>query len=374
MKIQYAKGRVPKQAHVAIPDGLYEEEHGREGFFGPATQFYHLHPPTEWKRIDGPLRPRAFRTYDLKPTDLEDPRGEPAKLLYNNDVALFVSRRTEPMPFCFRNGDGDEVHFIHRGHGVLQSDFGPLQYYEGDYLVVPKGTSYRVVPETTDNFTLIIQSRTRVRLPERGAIGHYAPFDYGVIETPEPRPVTEQRAEWELRVRRRGEYTSVFYDFCPLDVAGWKGTQCVFKLNIKDFRPLMSEGVHLPPSAHSTLEADGFVVCTFAPRPLEGDPQALRVPWYHRNIDYDEVFFVHSGEFTLSRQSGTTPFGVLSLNPQGLQHGPQPGVWENSIKNWQRDARLEFVAINLDTREPLTMTPDANTVEIAQYADLWAKK
>src|SRR6266436_4450390 len=101
MKIQYSKGKVPKQAHVAIPAGLYEEEHGRHGFFGPATQFYHLHPPTDWKRIEGPLRPRAFKTYDLKPTDLEDSRGEPARVLYNNDVALFVSRRPEPMPFCF---------------------------------------------------------------------------------------------------------------------------------------------------------------------------------------------------------------------------------------------------------------------------------
>jgi homogentisate 1,2-dioxygenase len=166
----------------------------------------------------------------------------------------------------------------------------------------------------------------------------------------------------------------VFYDFCPLDVVGWKGTHTVFKLNVKDFRPLMSEGVHLPPSAHGTFEADGFVVCTIAPRPLEGDPQALRVPWYHRNIDYDEVFFVHRGEFTLSRRSGTTPGGVLSLNPQGLHHGPQPGVWENSVKNWQKDVRLEFVAINLDTQEPLTMTEQAQQTEIAGYADLWARK
>jgi homogentisate 1,2-dioxygenase len=83
---------------------------------------------------------------------------------------------------------------------------------------------------------------------------------------------------------------------------------------------------------------------------------------------------VHSGEFTLSRKSGTTPFGVLSLNPQGLHHGPQPGVWENSIKNWQKDARLEFVAINLDTEEPLLMTPEVQGVEIKGYANLWAKK
>jgi homogentisate 1,2-dioxygenase len=118
----------------------------RDSCFGPVTQFYHLHPPTDWKRIEGLLRPRAFKTYDLIPTDLEDPQSEPARVLYNNDVALFVSRRSEPMPFCFRNGDGDEIHFIHKGRGVLQSDFGPLQYNEGDYIVVPKGTSYGLCP------------------------------------------------------------------------------------------------------------------------------------------------------------------------------------------------------------------------------------
>ena len=196
MKLQYSKGQVPKQAHVAIPEGLYEEEHGRQGFFGPVSQFYRLHPPTDWKRIEGPLQPRAFNTYSLKPTDLDDPRGEPVRVLYNNDVALFISRRAEPMPFCFRNGDGDEVHFIHQGRGVLQSDFGPLQYSEGDYVVIPKGTNYRVVPETRDNFTLIVQSRGPIDFPERAGIGHYAPFDYDVIETPRL-PLQEARRQVE---------------------------------------------------------------------------------------------------------------------------------------------------------------------------------
>jgi homogentisate 1,2-dioxygenase len=138
MNIQYSKGKVPKQAHVAVPDGLYEEEHGRGGFFGPATQYYHLHPPTDWKRIEGPLRPRAFKTYDLKPADLDDPRGEPVKVLYNNDVALFVSRRSEPMPFCFRNGDGDEIHFIHRGRGYYRATSGRLNTATATTSLCPK--------------------------------------------------------------------------------------------------------------------------------------------------------------------------------------------------------------------------------------------
>src|ERR1700757_4246022 len=39
------KGNVPNQAHVGIPEGLHEEEHGRRGFVGPASHLYRRHPP-----------------------------------------------------------------------------------------------------------------------------------------------------------------------------------------------------------------------------------------------------------------------------------------------------------------------------------------
>ena len=54
------EGVASRQAHTDLPDGTYERELGREGFFGPATQMHHAHPPTAWSAIDGPLLPRAF--------------------------------------------------------------------------------------------------------------------------------------------------------------------------------------------------------------------------------------------------------------------------------------------------------------------------
>src|SRR3546814_20275273 len=75
----------------------------------------------------------------------------------------------------------------------------------------------------------------------------------------------------------------------PLDVVGWKGDFTAVKLNWRDIRPLMSHRYHLPPSAHTTFLASRFVVCTFVPRPIESDPQALKVPFFHNNDDYDEV-------------------------------------------------------------------------------------
>jgi homogentisate 1,2-dioxygenase len=181
--IHYSKGRVPRQAHVSIPEGLFEEEHGRKGFAGRVSQFYRLHPPTEWTRIEGPLRPRGINTYALDPADRHDPKGEPLRVFYNDNVTISISRRSAAMPYCFRNADGDELHFIHKGKGLLQSDYGPLRYEEGDYIVIPKGTSYQIVPDQSENLSLIVETGGEIQFPDRGNIGHYAPFDYGVIET-----------------------------------------------------------------------------------------------------------------------------------------------------------------------------------------------
>ena len=357
--IQYQKGRVARQAHVAVPEGLFEEEHGRNGFAGRASQLYRLHPPNQWKRIDGPLRPRLIKTERLEPDDLRDPRGLPMPVLYNDDVVISISRRAQPMPFCFRNADGDELHFVHQGKGLLRTDYGALRYEPGDYLLIPRGTSYQVLPDSSANMSLILQTRGEIGFPPRGNIGHYAPFDYGVLEIPELEAPEPDGQEWELRVKRMGQLTSVFYDFCPFDVVGWKGDLTVLKLNVRDIRSLMSEGVHLPPSAHCNFQAPGVAVCTFVPRPLEGDPQAERIPWFHRNIDVEEVFFVHAGSFSFnSGGRGPSP-GTMFVNPMGLSHGSSREELAEARRNWRKDAHSDFTAINLDCSKPLELSPEA---------------
>ena len=144
--IHYSKGKVAKQAHVGIPEGVFEEEHGRQGFAGRVSQFYHLHPPNEWTRIEGPLRPRGINTYALETPDRRDPKAGPLPLFYNQDVTISLSRRSAAMPHCFRNADGDELYFIHKGTGLLRTEYGPVRYEEGDYILIPKGTNYRMIP------------------------------------------------------------------------------------------------------------------------------------------------------------------------------------------------------------------------------------
>jgi homogentisate 1,2-dioxygenase len=201
--IHYAKGTISRQGGVNTPEGTYEESFGRQGFFGPQVKMYRRHPTTDWTRIEGPLQPRALRTYDVRPDDMIDAHGLPATLLYNDDVSLSISRRQETMPFFFRNGDGDELHFIHQGQGCFECDFGVMPFEPGDYILIPRGTNYRFVYTTTENFSLIVESRTPIGFPERGIIGQHAPFDYTLLDTPELETGRDEDGqEWELRIKK----------------------------------------------------------------------------------------------------------------------------------------------------------------------------
>src|SRR5438876_11719743 len=97
------KGNVPNQAHVGIPEGLHEEEHGRRGFVGPASHLYRRHPPTGWVRIDGPLRPRAFACADLPTPDLRAVGARPGETLANPVARASPARKVAPLAPVRRN-------------------------------------------------------------------------------------------------------------------------------------------------------------------------------------------------------------------------------------------------------------------------------
>lgn len=362
--IPYIRGVVTKQAHVAIPDGTVEEEYARNGFSGAYAHLYRKSPPTNWISIEGPLRPRAYDLRKLRnaPGFLE----QRSPLLQNEDVRLSMVLLAEPMPFYFRNADGDDLFFVHSGAGRLETDFGPLQYSEGDYLVIPRGTVYRFSP-ASPSALLLIESASELRFPDRGMLGQHALFDPAVIQvpTPEPSAPSSPGQTFELKIKRLDEITTVTYPTNPISTVGWKGTLSVLQLNIKDIRPVLSDRYHLPPSAHTTFVANNFVVCSFLPRPLEnGDPDALKVPFYHSNIDFDEVLFYHRGQF-FSRE-GIEP-GMLTFHPQGIHHGPQGKAAERS----KTAKETKEVAVMIDTRRPLHACESAAGLELNDYWKSW---
>jgi len=361
------KGKIATQAHVGLPEGAYEEEHGRKGFYGKSAHLYHLHPPTGWIRFEGTLRPHCFYLNKLEPSDESDPCGFPTAFLANGELKLSVSRRSAPMPFYFRNADGDELVFVHRGEGTIETDFGPLPFEKGDYINLPRAVTYRVVPETRDNFFLIIQSKAEFDQPQKGLIGQHALYDPAVITVPEPAPILDGDREWEVRILVNGEISKVVYPFNPLDVIGWKGDLTAWKLNMRDIRPLTSPRVHLPPSAHTTFVTEGAVVCTFLPRPLEEDEKALRVPFFHRNTDYDEFLFYHDGDFF--SKDNIKP-GMATLHPRGIHHGPHPKALANQAKKTFTDE----CAVMLDGLNPIQVLPAGREVEWDDYWKSWMEK
>ncbi len=371
MDIPYVRGRVAAQAHVGLPEGTVEEEYARNGFFGRYAHLYRKHAPVGWTRIEGKLRPRA---YDLRRIEgsggdyLESRRA----VLENADVRLHLATLSSPMPYLFRNADADEILFVHDGAGRLETDFGPLPYEPGDYVVIPRGTSHRLLPTSPSKF-LVVEAFSEVTVPDRGMLGQHALFDPAVLRVPSPEeasvmsPTLPESGEFEVRVQHTGELTSIFYPYCPLDVVGWKGTLAPTLLNVRDIRPVLSDRYHLPPTAHGTWLMRNAVVCTFLPRPLEnGDPRAMKVPFYHSNIDFDEVLFYHSGEF-FSRAGISA--GMLTFHPQGIHHGPQGAAAERAA----RVEKTEEVAVMLDAKNPLRPCAAANGVELVEYWKSWQK-
>lgn len=368
----HIRGRVAAQAHVALPDGTVEEEYARNGFFGRYAHLYREHAPVGWTRIEGPLRPRLYALGGVLAGDYLASR---VPLLANSDCRIQTTVIRDPMPYLFRNADGDELLFVHTGAGRIETDFGPLAYETGDYLVIPRGTTYRLAP-TSETRLLIVETAGELAIPDRGMLGQHALFDPAVLRVPSPEERSQlapglagcRPDEWRVVIQRQGALTSVFYPHCPLDVVGWKGTLTVWQLNVRDIRPVSSDRYHLPPSAHTTFVAPNVAICTFAPRPLEnGDPRALKVPFYHSNIDFDEVLFYHAGEF-FSRD-GIHP-GMLTFHPQGIHHGPQARAAERA----PAAQRTEEIAVMVDTRRPLDVCAPATTLELDDYWQSWQPK
>lgn len=365
------EGDTSRQAHCDMPAGTFEREIGKEGFFGPATHMYHEHAPTGWSAWEGPLRPRAFDTNRLTPPG-QSP-WDAAPLLHNANVKVRLWKSERSMDHLVRNGDGDECLFVHRGKGWLYCDYGRLAFGDGDYLILPRSTTWRLEIEEPVTLLMIEASNGSYLNAERGLVGAHAIFDPAVLEYPRIddafRAQSARAGEWQVRLKAREQMNRITFPFNPLDARGWKGDLTVFRLNWRDIRPLMSHRYHLPPSAHTTFAANGFVICTFVPRPIESDPGALKVPFYHNNDDYDEVIFYHKGNF-FSRDNIAA--GMITLHPCGFTHGPHPKAFAAGA----RHARTETdeVAVMIDTRLPLEVAELPEGVENPDYVNSWQVK
>ena len=364
-------GTYSKQAHADLPEGTYEREFGREGFFGPVTHIHHANPPTSWVKWKGDIRPRAFELDRLD--RISHSPWDAITILHNNFMRLRHWITKGNMNHLVANADGDDLIFVHKGAGDLFCDFGHLPYRDGDYILLPRATRWRIECEEESEFLLIEATNNAYSLPEKGLLGHNAIFDPAVLEVPALNETfTAQQAEvkeWDIVIKRTELFSTITYPYNPLDTVGWHGDNLPVKINWRDIRPVMSHRYHIPPSVHATFLTDRFTVCTFVPRPLESDPGALKLPFYHSNNDYDEIIFYHKGQFT--SRDNISP-GTLTFHPCGFPHGPHPKAFEAAAKAERKET--DEVAVMIDARDAVSVDSSAEAVEWHNYVNSWKEK
>ena len=364
------QGLHSRQAHADLPEqALYEREVGRDGFFGPASHIHHKHAPTGWTEWEGELRPRAFDLMQLNQlAEGNSPFSAPV-ILHNAHCQYRFWHCNEPMQKLARNADGDDLLFVHKGEGDFYCDYGHFVVTEGDYVVIPRSTMWRLAPRVPMQLLMIEATDDSYQLPEKGLVGNHAIFDPAMLRYPEINDqflAQQDENTWQVEVKRHQRLSRITYPFNPLDAQGWHGDLTVMKINWRDIRPLMSHRYHLPPSAHTTFVAKRFVVCTFVPRPIDSDPGALKVPFYHSNDDFDEVLFYHAGDF-FSRDN--IEAGMVTFHPAGFTHGPHPKAF--AAGQAHKKTFTDEVAVMLDTRDALEITAASQAVENAEYVYSW---
>ena len=217
ISIPKVEGNASRQAHCDLPKDTFEREMGKEGFYGPSTQFHHYHPPTSWSKIEGPLRPRAFDSTKL--SNLTECPWQAPLLLSNKNILVRIWKTNSSMNHLVRNGDGDELLFVHQGNGDLFCDFGHMQFSEGDYIMLPRGTMWRIETQNALSLLMIEASNNSYQLPEKGVVGNHAIFDAAMLDTPcidQAFIAQQNEVDWRVVVKRRRTLSTITYPFNPL--------------------------------------------------------------------------------------------------------------------------------------------------------------
>lgn len=383
-------GSIPPKRHTQHrdPDGklYYEELMGEEGFSSDSSLLYHRGVPSaitavrEWALPDQsttpnqPLLARHLRLHDLfdDPSDVDVVTGR-RLVLGNGDVRIsyVVATRSSPV---YRNATGDECIFVEAGTATVETVFGNLEVGPGDYVILPRATNHRWVPhETLRAYCIEANSHVtpaRRYLSRFGQFLEHSPYCERDLRAPSA-PVVVDEKDVEVFIKHRGNgpgglagsiHTVPMH---PFDVVGWDGCLYPYAFNVSDFEPITGR-VHQPPPVHQVFEGNNFVICNFVPRKVDYHPLAVPVPYYHSNVDSDEVMFYVDGDYEARKGSGIAK-GSISLHPGGHSHGPQPSAIEASLGA----ERFDELAVMVDTFRPLELGEGGTASDDGEYAWSW---
>jgi homogentisate 1,2-dioxygenase len=380
MPFYQRRGELPRKRHIVFRENgklLTEEVMGLEGFTGNESILYHLVSPCRVKELGSftavereewvpeTHAHRLLNTYDI-PLAGDEISGR-RTLMWNDDVEIALCRPRSSMDYFFRNGEGDEVIFVHEGSGTLETTFGNVPYKPGDYVVVPRGTTYRFVPDGPQRH-LVFETPGLIEIPRRyrnqyGQIVEGAPYYHRDIHPPAELETRRESGEFLVKVRVRSGIQEYVLDYHPFDVVGWDGYLYPWTFSIHDFEPITGR-IHQPPPSHQTFQGPNFVICSFCPRKLDFDPQAVPIPYHHSNLQSEEMIYYVSGNFG-SRKGISV--GSVTLHPSGLPHGPHPGLAEKALGV----AETTELAVMCDTFRPLRLSTFARDLDDGRYAYSW---
>lgn len=384
MPIYHQLGQVPPKRHTVFRNkngNLYQEELvGTQGFAGMSSLVYHVFPPTRVTQKDKPysvepevavkngLDAMSFKGFDIKPE--KDFLKSRKTLFVNQSMHIGLAAPQESTNYFYKNADADEMIFVHRGSGKLLTMFGELDFKYGDYMVIPRGTVYQIIFDTTDNRLLYVESFTPIFTPQRyrnqfGQLLEHSPFCERDIIRPSNLKTYEIDGEFPIFIKKRGMMFPYQYANHPFDVVAWDGYHYPYIFSIFNFEPITGR-IHMPPPIHQTFENAHFVICSFVPRLYDYHPDAIPAPYHHSNIDSDELLYYVDGDF-MSRNN--IEKGQITLHPGGIPHGPHPGAIERSIGKKE----TQELAVMIDPFEPLMVTKQALEIEVDGYYKSWIK-
>ncbi|SOD72817.1 homogentisate 1,2-dioxygenase [Jatrophihabitans sp. GAS493] len=391
-----ARGSIPPKRHTQhrsdSGDLYYEELMGEEGFSSDSSLLYHRGLPSAlvdarpWSLPDQttlpnePLLPRHLRLpdlFDAAGADSVDVVTGRRLVLANDDVRIsyVVAGGESPL---YRNGIGDECVYVESGTGVVETVFGPLPFRAGDYVLIPRSTTHRWMPDGEPIRAYCIEANSHIApahkyLSRYGQLLEHSPFCERDLHGPgelAPREETEVEVYLKHRGTGPGAVTGTVHvlPHHPFDVVGWDGCLYPYTFNVSDFEPITGR-VHQPPPVHQVFEGHNFVICNFVPRKVDYHPLSIPVPYYHSNVDSDEVMFYCGGDYEARKGSGIGQ-GSVSLHPGGHSHGPQPGAYERSIGVDYFDE----LAVMVDTFRPLRLGEGAQACDDGVYAWSWHRQ
>ncbi|MBT8254869.1 MAG: homogentisate 1,2-dioxygenase [Flavobacteriaceae bacterium] len=386
MPFYHKLGKIPPKRHTQFKksDGsfYYEQLFGTIGFDGMSSNMYHVHRPTQVKAIGDrlDLSPKIHRKNNIQSYRLRGFQIKPETdflqsrkiILTNSDCHIALAApQGRNTSYFYKNTDADELLFIHKGSGKLRTQFGNLDFKYGDYLLIPRGTIYKIDFDSSDNRLFIVESNRPIYTPKRyrnwfGQLLEHSPFCERDIRQPEELETHDEKGDFLIKIKKGNELIDMTYATHPFNVVGYDGFNYPYAFSIHDFEPITGR-IHQPPPVHQTFETDAFVVCSFVPRLYDYHPKAIPAPYNHSNIDSDEVLYYVDGDF-MSRND-IEP-GHISLHPAGIPHGPHPGAMERSIGKTE----TEELAVMVDTFKPLEITEEAIKIADNDYFKSWLEK